>query len=687
MNTLRSDRLSQAIFSLVLGLFFAGGMLLALVGLSAYPAFAQGSCTVNAGGGGSHATIQGAINAGAGVCDTIVLSAGTFNESLTIGRSLTLQGAGKTATIIDGSAANRVVTISGSNSVVKLYNLRITGGNATSAPSNPRFGGGILVAGGATLHGETIQIDQNVANTGANTGFGGGLSVRDGSTHLTRTMIFSNGAKAPFIGGSGEGGGLYIAGNLGAGRAILTMVDSQIMDNAAHAAPTGVHGRGGGLFVGASNDTQISLSGNTWRGNIARSSISSAEDGEGGAIAVMQPALVTISNDNFYDNIANDANALGTGDDAIGGAISLNPASGRITATLMGLTLINNVAKTKTGTNAVGQGGGIFSNEAMVTLKGSKLYDNKADTSGEITGEGGGLHIRGFANDNLEYTIVNTVLGGNSVAGGDGAALYINHGSAGIQGLVKVIHTTIADDTLNGDEAIVFEGGDASDRLRITDTIISNHRVGLHNRNTNGTASGRYILFFDNTFNTMGSLGGLEGNIDGLDPLYLNPAGNDYHLGIGSAAIDQGVNAGITDDIDSDARPQGSGFDIGADEAAAKLEISKSGPSASPIPINYTITVTNSGSLTATNLLITDTIPAGATYNSGGTLVGNEVQWMVAELKTGNTWQGTFSVKTDQPTVTNDAYRVTADGNISATGTVTVTTRVYHIYLPMLLKE
>ena len=39
-----------------------------------------------------------------------------------------------------------------------------------------------------------------------------------------------------------------------------------------------------------------------------------------------------------------------------------------------------------------------------------------------------------------------------------------------------------------------------------------------------------------------------------------------YHLTSSSAAIDAGVDAGVTTDIDGDARPRGAGYDIGADE-------------------------------------------------------------------------------------------------------------------------
>ncbi len=44
------------------------------------------------------------------------------------------------------------------------------------------------------------------------------------------------------------------------------------------------------------------------------------------------------------------------------------------------------------------------------------------------------------------------------------------------------------------------------------------------------------------------------------------PAGDDYHLGVGSAAVDAGTNVGIPTDFDGEPRPQGVGFDIGYDE-------------------------------------------------------------------------------------------------------------------------
>jgi hypothetical protein len=43
-------------------------------------------------------------------------------------------------------------------------------------------------------------------------------------------------------------------------------------------------------------------------------------------------------------------------------------------------------------------------------------------------------------------------------------------------------------------------------------------------------------------------------------------AADGYHLTRDSAAIDRGVTSTVAIDIDGDARPQGSGYDLGVDE-------------------------------------------------------------------------------------------------------------------------
>ena len=55
----------------------------------------------------------------------------------------------------------------------------------------------------------------------------------------------------------------------------------------------------------------------------------------------------------------------------------------------------------------------------------------------------------------------------------------------------------------------------------------------------------------------------LDGNID-ADPMFVG--GGDYHLTADSPCIDMGADGGVYTDIDGEFRPQGAGYDMGADE-------------------------------------------------------------------------------------------------------------------------
>ena len=76
-----------------------------------------------------------------------------------------------------------------------------------------------------------------------------------------------------------------------------------------------------------------------------------------------------------------------------------------------------------------------------------------------------------------------------------------------------------------------------------------------------------YNLFFGNTANIFGSVSGGTHNVSG-NPLFIDPASGNYHLGLGSAALNVGLDVGVSQDIDGDVRPTNGGFDLGYDEAA-----------------------------------------------------------------------------------------------------------------------
>jgi uncharacterized repeat protein (TIGR01451 family) len=104
-------------------------------------------------------------------------------------------------------------------------------------------------------------------------------------------------------------------------------------------------------------------------------------------------------------------------------------------------------------------------------------------------------------------------------------------------------------------------------------------------------------------------------------------------------------------------------------------------------PFTYTLTVTNTSLVTATNLTITNTMPTGAAYVSGGALVGDTVIWTVAELPPYSDVQVQWTATATQ-TVWNEAYGVQADGGITAVGQETAVTIINprFVYVPFVIK-
>jgi len=78
-------------------------------------------------------------------------------------------------------------------------------------------------------------------------------------------------------------------------------------------------------------------------------------------------------------------------------------------------------------------------------------------------------------------------------------------------------------------------------------------------------ASARVPVEGCNLANTIAGPTPVPGTIN-MDPLFVNAAGGDYHLGANSPARD-GVDMGPATDFEGDVRPQGARFDIGADES------------------------------------------------------------------------------------------------------------------------
>ncbi len=258
--------------------------------------------------------------------------------------------------------------------------------------------------------------------------------------------------------------------------------------------------------------------------------------------------------------------------------------------------VLSNAATT---TNAVGYGGGISGGPDDALIQGNVIAGNRASSSA-VVGYGAGLY----------HSYGSTHYLGNRVQGNDGdSAVVLYHSLARFEGNRVVDNATTEGIALmsasgNGptlvNNIVARSGsyalsayGEPSNIL--TATLIHNTFVGA------GSGTGVYAdkaaLYLTNTIVASVTSGitnftpasatvtadhtlfwavtnpGISGtNPLGGDPRFVNPAGGDYHLGPGSAAMDAGVDAGVTTDIDGQGRPadgDANGVaipDVGADE-------------------------------------------------------------------------------------------------------------------------
>ncbi|GEM_PF-785304 len=114
--------------------------------------------------------------------------------------------------------------------------------------------------------------------------------------------------------------------------------------------------------------------------------------------------------------------------------------------------------------------------------------------------------------------------------------------------------------------------------------------------------------------------------------------------------------------------------------------------------LTYTIIISNTGDADATGVTITDTLPANTTFvsaDSGGVLVGNQVQWTGLSVGAGSSLSVQFVVQVSNSlpagsTITNEDYGVrSAEMPVPVTGAPVSTTAVmgqWKIYLPIVLR-
>jgi uncharacterized repeat protein (TIGR01451 family) len=230
-----------------------------------------------------------------------------------------------------------------------------------------------------------------------------------------------------------------------------------------------------------------------------------------------------------------------------------------------------------TSNNTDGYGGGVLFFESIVTFNSNSIAANTSTLAG------GGIAAWGHGVTLNNDTIIDNVTGGDGGGLAGGVAITMvntivadNQANRGggiyVDGSTRLLHNTIVGNTSNDGSGIyVAMGGPAEDpsgnTVALTNTILAQHSVGISVTGSN-TVTVNGILWhnvYDNVSQSPTATVSLQNQYWG-NPAFVYPDGGDYHIDADSAAIDRGVDAVISTDIDGESRPIGASYDLGADE-------------------------------------------------------------------------------------------------------------------------
>jgi photosystem II stability/assembly factor-like uncharacterized protein len=433
-------------------------------------------------------------------------------------------------------------------------------------------GGGLFLESSPGAVVRDNQFVRNTASSGweSQNGLGGGALVRnsDGSS-VTYNAFREN---LGFVHAQGGGGGLAVVksaqvtiadndvtGNWGGmyqrdragaeGGGILLwqtngviVTDNEIGNNSA-AVSGAISGSafGGGLEAEMGSGGRIER--NEFSGNVA----SQTGIGRGGGASLWGTSNVWVTGNAFDDNAA----SLSDRDGAGGGLFLLNTSNCRIREN----DFENNLAVA----GGVGQGGGLCvwsePRNSDTTVDANFFTDNRAaaEIGGPDPSDGGACYFDVYG---LAFT--NNVVTGNGADLGGG--LYLSFAQDGV----------LTNNTLvgNSDAAIVVDQYNLTP-IAITNNIVVSHTVGI-SVTQGATATVSYTLWHANGADIAGAGVANQTHPVTGSPAFVDPAADDYHLTIASAARDAGDPAGVPPapkhDADNVPRPQGPRADIGAYE-------------------------------------------------------------------------------------------------------------------------
>jgi len=200
--------------------------------------------------------------------------------------------------------------------------------------------------------------------------------------------------------------------------------------------------------------------------------------------------------------------------------------------------------------DATSFGAGAFNNGRCPDYRACAFYDNASNASGGGMSNAG--NPLGSLNERCEPVIVNCIFGNNRSAQ-FGGGLFNNGAKA-----------TVSNSTFHGNTAVTNGAG-----------VAENNSSGVYTNCiiwANNGPRGAITVGGSTTFNFCNMQDGASGTNISVNPRLASPATRDFHLLANSGCIDAGTDTSsvalgnVQVDFESDTRPFGAAYDIGADE-------------------------------------------------------------------------------------------------------------------------
>lgn len=365
----------------------------------------------------------------------------------------------------------------------------------------------------------TLIHGDGTGNCGSD-GCGGGIYATGTALHIGHCVISNNvGTRA----GEGMGGGLFVDDGE------LEMWDSEVISNTANVdASSTSNGRGGGLYA---LNSPVSLRQNQIVDNVGHVSYS----GRGGGAYLYGATYAEVLTNVIRGNKA----GIGSWGSDGGGLLLAFSSSSYVAG--------NRIEGNWTNPNQAGFGGGIYVWQSDAHLARNRIINNATGQpdSGWVR-PGGGVAVV----SSKPVTLSNNLIVNND-AGVYGGGVFASIYQPAIPSRAILANNTIVD---NGDSGVM---GRFHAALTLTNNLIAGHATGLSTALFTGTVSADTNLFWNDS-----------DPITGINAIVADPLLTaDYHLGPGSPAADVGLPIPwLPVDLDGEARPQGTGYDLGAFE-------------------------------------------------------------------------------------------------------------------------